>query len=91
MTFPVVVVTPNDLRELVRDAVREALAGRREQDTGEWVDAAGAAAILGVHVRTVGNLAKRSELPSSRVGRLLRFRHADVTAYLERAHAARRP
>ena len=83
MTSPgVVVVSPADLRELVRSAVAEALAGRVEQVTSDWVDAAGAAAILGVHVRTIGNLAKRRDLPSTRVGRLLRFRRADLVAYL---------
>lgn len=77
-----IVVSPAELAQLVRDAVREALDGQRLDAGGDWLDAAGAAELLRVHVRTIGNLAKRRDLPSSRVGRLLRFKRSDVLAYL---------
>ena len=81
----IIVVSPEELRDLVRTAVREALsAGRPAAEPSEWLDAAGAAALLGVHRRTVTNLVKRGRLPASRVGRLLRIRRADVLAVLER-------
>jgi excisionase family DNA binding protein len=77
-------MTPEQLRALVVDAVREALA-TRGAEPAEWLDAKSAAVLLGVHPRTVAKMAKGGELPSSRVGRLLRFRRADVVALLERA------
>lgn len=56
MSGPVVVISPAELRSLVREAVREALdADRRERapDPGAWLDTAGASELLGVHPRTV--------------------------------------
>lgn len=56
----------------------------------EWLDSAGAAELLGMHRRTVAKLAASGELLSSRIGRLLRFRRADVERYLPRGcHGAR--
>lgn len=78
----VILVSPDELEKLVEAALRRVLAERRVDDGCDWVDAAGAAAILGVHVRTIGNFAKRRDLPSTRVGRLLRFKRADLLEYL---------
>lgn len=82
MSAPVIVVSPDELREIVRSAVREALDDRRGDDAADWLDTAGAAALLRVHRRTVARLAQHGEIPSSRVGRLLRLRRTDVLAYL---------
>jgi excisionase family DNA binding protein len=102
MSAPVIVVSPAELAELVRAAVREALdehgvtAANVAPPPAEWLDAKGAAKLLGVHVRTVGNLAapgpngELPKLPSSRVGRLLRFRRTAVLAFLEQPSALRR-
>ena len=83
----VVVVSSDELRALIRAAVDDALAARASaanEAPAEWLDARGAAAVLAVHPRTVAKLAKSGELPASRVGKLLRFRRADVAAFLER-------
>lgn len=90
-TSRVVVVTPGELREVVRDALLDVLAHARAEQTGirqtgEWLDSRAVANLLGVCTRTVVHLARREELPSSRVGRLLRFQRADVDAFV----AARR-
>jgi len=81
----VVVIDPATLRRLIEAAVRAALA-RSEgspQAVPEWLDAQATADLLGVHRRTVTKMAARGDLPSARVGRLLRFRREDVLALLE--------
>lgn len=87
----VVVVSPDELRDLVRSAVREALAEARtssgstsaaDEHEREWLDSAGAARLLGVSSRQIAKLAAAGKLPSARVGRLLRFRRADVLSLL---------
>ena len=84
---PVIVVSPDDLRMIVKEAVRDALEEhqrRPDHEPLEWLDTAGAAALLGVHPRTVTKAAKAGELPCARIGKLYRFRRADVIAYLEK-------
>ena len=39
---------------------------------------------LGVSTRTVARLVQRGELPAFRVGRALRFKLADLEAYMEK-------
>lgn len=46
---------------------------------------------LRVSINTVHRLADSGDLPSSKVGRLRRFRPADVKAYVERADGATGP
>lgn len=82
MSTAVIVVSTDELRALVRDAVREALEGR-VAEPAIWLDAKGAAELLNVNERTVARLAKRGELAYSRVGKLLRFERAAVVSYLE--------
>jgi excisionase family DNA binding protein len=84
VSAPVIVTTAEELARIVREAVRAELEARdvAANDAPEWIDAKAAAAILRVHPRTIGNLAASGKLPSTRVGRLLRFRRADVLAYL---------
>lgn len=60
-TDRIVVVTPAELRQLIGDAVREALADRAAPD--EWLDTAGAAALMQLHPRTVAKLAKKRGAP----------------------------
>lgn len=82
-----VVLTPEQLRALVVAAVREALEGRAAEpaEPAEWLDTAGAAELLGVTTRTIRKLASAGKLTASKVGpKLLRFRRADVLAYLSR-------
>lgn len=85
----IIVVSPEELRALVLEAVEEALAKRapaNEEPPPEWLDAKGAAKLLGVCARTVGNLVSgpNPQLPSTRVGRLIRIRHRDVAAFLSK-------
>lgn len=83
-----IIMGPEALHQLVREAVREELAardGEAHAPPPEWIDAKGAAQLLGVGERTVRKLASNGKLPASKVGeKLLRFRRADVVAYLER-------
>jgi excisionase family DNA binding protein len=86
VTSPVVVLTPEQLRELVRDAVREALDDRAANEAPapdrEWLDASSAGALLGVHARSVIRMAQAGKLRGTRLGKLWRFRRSDVDALL---------
>lgn len=81
----VVVLEADELAELVENAVRRALDARSSEpapEPSEWLDTRGAAELLGVSSRTVSNYARSGALPSSRIGRLLRFRRSDLEAFL---------
>lgn len=90
----VIVTTPEQLRELVRDAVREALSVSREHDRdrepGEWLDTEAAAALLRVHPRTVAKCVTREGLPARKIGRMYRFKRAEVLLWLEQRATGRR-
>jgi excisionase family DNA binding protein len=75
-----VVVSRDDLREMIRDAVREALESG-EHDA-EWLDAAGVAKLVKVHAGSVLRLVKTRGLPVHYVGRLARFNRAEVLAWM---------
>jgi excisionase family DNA binding protein len=72
-----------ELRAMIGEAVREALTTRDAEESAEWLDAQGAAEVLGVHRRTVAKLAHREGLPAHRIGKLYRFRRTDVMRWLE--------
>jgi len=81
----VIVVEMAELRAMIAAELRAALAERgTEKPVGDWLDAKEVARALGVHARTVAKLAVSGRLPSTRIGRLLRFRPSDVSAFLER-------
>ena len=82
----VVVIDPHEIRSMIATEIRAALAERAADAVvvHDWLDAKGAATLLAVHPRTVAKLAKSGALPASRVGKLLRFRRADVVAFLDR-------
>lgn len=96
----VIVTTPAELAELVEAAVervleRRGLSAANEPPTpSDWIDAREAARLLRVHVRTVSNYAAPGpdgappRLPSTNIGRIRRFRRADVIALLERGTEA---
>jgi len=79
----VLVLSPDDIREIVRSVMREELANHqtpgREVLTAEHV-----AEMLEVHVRTVAKLVVRDGLPAHRLGREYRFNRAEVLAWLDR-------
>jgi len=78
---PFVVTTPDELRELIREAVRAELAEHRPAES-EWVDTKQAAALLGRHEKTVAAMARRGELPAKRLGNQWRLKRADCLAKL---------
>lgn len=82
-----VVVTVDELRTLIREAVREALAGAREEPF-ESLDLQAAAKFAGVHPRTLTKFVRLNVLRTHRIGRLYRFRRADLQAWLEGSHGA---
>jgi len=70
-------MTPNEIN-LLADALAERLAGRiggGDDQVGDIHDAAG---WLGCSVPTIERAVRRNEIPSFTVGRLRRFRRADV-------------
>jgi excisionase family DNA binding protein len=86
----VIVTTREQLEDIVRSAVRAELAARVAEEPEEWLDAAGVAAIVGCHPRTVQKLARNEGLPSHRVtAKLLRYRRSEVLRWLEERGARR--
>ena len=75
-----VVIEVDVLRELIRDVVRDE-QGEAPQ-ANEWVGTAAAANILGCHAKTAARMARRGEIPATRLGSHWRFRRADLDAYL---------
>ena len=53
-----------------------------------WVSADDIAIHLGVSKDTVYRWIKRKELPAHRVGRLWKFQHVEVDAWVREGHAA---
>ncbi len=73
-------MTPHEL-DLLADALAERLAGRIDDRPGDvWIDNRAAAALLGCSVPTIERLTRSGELPSRKVGRLRRYRRADLLA-----------
>lgn len=49
----------------------------------EWLGTADAAEFLRCSTKHLGLMARRGDIPSTRLGRVLRFRRSDLDAYLE--------
>lgn len=75
-----VVIEIDVLRELIREVVRDEHWETRPGS--EWVGTADAADILGYHPKTVAGMARRDEIPATRLGSQWRFRRADLDAHL---------
>ena len=80
----VVVLTPDELRELITEAVAAALGPRAKTD--ELVPLAAA----GVPVRTLRRAIGADELTATKIGREYRIRRADLDAWLEARRVAPR-
>lgn len=67
---------------LVADRVVEAIAGLfpEEVERDQILDAHGAAALLGCSVATIERRTRDGSIPSLRIGRLRRYRRADLLA-----------
>ncbi len=75
-----VVIEIDVLRELIREVVRDEHCETRP--ASEWVGTAAAARILQCHAKTVARMARRGEIPATRLGNQWRFRRADLDACL---------
>jgi excisionase family DNA binding protein len=79
----VVVVSPDDLRALIAEAVATALNGAvrpaAPADTPEYLTTREAAALLGVSMGTLEHLRTKRQGPSYiRIGNAIRYRRADL-------------
>ena len=70
-------MTPIEIQQLA-DAIAERLASRATGDT--FLDTLGAAAVLVCSVPHVERLTKAGVIPSVKIGRLRRYRKADLLA-----------
>jgi len=70
-------MTPHKIDQLA-DAIAERLAGRVSDGADEIGDVHDAAKWLGCSVPTIERAVRRGEIPSIKVGRLRRFRRADL-------------
>jgi len=70
-------MTPHEIDQLA-DAIAERLAGRVSDGADEIGDVHDAAKWLGCSVPTIERAVRRGEIPSIKVGRLRRFRRADL-------------
>ena len=78
----VLVLTPEEVRDLVRKAVREELDARGDLNR-DVLTAEEVAALLSVHPKTVTKLVTREGMPAHRLGREYRFSRSEITAWLE--------
>jgi len=83
----VIVVTPEQLAELIRDAVGQAFAEQREDVGPVLLDRSGIARALGIGTSTVDRL-RREGLPSVMIGDCPRFVLSSCVEWL-RARAGR--
>ena len=82
MQVEIVVLQREQLVELIESAVRAALEEATRMEP-IWLTAKEAAAMLGIHPKTLSRMARRGEIPSARIGRSYRFRRADLSTALE--------
>ncbi len=75
-----VVMEVDVLRELIREVVRDEQGEALQAN--EWVGTTAAANIVGCHAKSVARMARRGELPATRLGNQWRFRRADLDAHL---------
>ncbi len=77
----IVLTTKSDLREIIRDALADALSDQ-EPSASKLMSAEEVGKRIGVHARTIRNWALHG-CPHVRAGRKLRFREPDVLRWLE--------
>lgn len=78
-----VVLTRDQLREIVRDAIVEAFESQKDEPPpSQLLDRNGIASVLGLSTGTIDKLRKRG-LPAIRVGDVPRFVAADCVEWLK--------
>lgn len=85
---PLVLVSPDDLRTMLREVVAEVIAEREPPDAPALLDRRAMASMLGVGVDTLDKL-RREGLPEIRVGDAPRFHPPDVLEWLKSRGADR--
>lgn len=84
VAVPMVLVSVDQLRDIVSEAVRAALPDRSEP--AAWLSTEEVGAMLGVHPDTVGRMARLGEIPCSKLGRVYRFERGALARWMaERA------
>jgi excisionase family DNA binding protein len=76
----IVVMSPSELRDLIREVVRSEIVGKHDAD-GEWLTKEQVAELLGYRPRYIGELVRRRGLPCHPIGRKLRFKRSEVRAW----------
>lgn len=77
-----IALTPDELRELVRSAVREELGGEKPAQAKRYLDAREIASYYEVSRATVHNWIKNEGCPHLLRGKVLRFELAAVEAWM---------
>lgn len=81
---PIVMLTTDQLRTLVREEVSAALASTSPRDESDVMSCEQCAELVGVHPNTIAKLIERDGLPElRRVGKLRRFSRRAVIAWLD--------
>jgi excisionase family DNA binding protein len=82
-------LTADQLKTIVADAVELALAKAGSRDESDVLDMDGAAALVGVHVKTLRKLIREEGLPTlRRIGKLWRFSRREILAWMARRKSA---
>ena len=74
---------PTELRELIRDIVRDEIAKGDAQMASEVMSVKEAATFLGLHRSTVSDYANRGHIPHRRIGQRLLFSRQVLMAWLD--------
>jgi excisionase family DNA binding protein len=84
----VIGIDDDELDRRIEAALRRVL-GEREP-APEWLDAKGAAALLGVHEKTVQRMVRSQGLPCHQIGpRLYRYSRAELESWFQKRKTSR--
>jgi len=80
-----VTLTTEQLADLVRSAVRAELAEQRPQPLAAVLNSDEAAQFLKMPIDTLRKRVRKGEIPSFKIGALLRFRVSELEAFVKEA------
>ena len=79
-----ILTTPNQLSEMIKKSVQDALEGdRKEKDSDKLLDAKELCEFLGIHLSTLNKWKSESKIPFKRMGKRIFFKKEEVLAALE--------